>query len=69
MLPVLSTTLQSYKRARQTREHRKSGKDRCLGAQFGTAEKGGKGMALKIRARAESMPGGRDNFEIRTHTK
>jgi len=69
MLPVLSTTLQSYKRARQTREHRKSRKDMYYEAQFSAAEKSCKGMALKIRARAESMPGGRDNFEIRTHTK
>ena len=26
-------------------------------------------MALKIRVRAESMPDGRDNFEIRAHTE
>jgi hypothetical protein len=38
-------------------------------AQFRRTEKGGKGMALKIRARAESMPDGTDNLEIRAHTK
>jgi hypothetical protein len=38
-------------------------------AQFSAAEKSCKGMALKIRARAESMPDGRDNLEIRANTK
>jgi len=53
---VLSTTLQRYERARQTREHRKSGKERCLGAEFRAAEKDGDGMALKIFARARPSP-------------
>jgi len=38
-------------------------------AQFHRAEKGGKGMALKIRARAESMPEGRENLDVHSHTK
>jgi len=36
----------------------------CFRAEFGAAEKGGEGMALKILTRAEDMPDGRDPIFI-----